>query len=119
MLGDEFVVHRDPETTPAQEKLQQLTSEFKDSLVAQGYPTTEAHAKTADFKAAVLDRMEEELRSARVQPPREYRRWYWSGKRMAWLRGLDYAQDHLFRAKMRQESWARLLRKPNRTVESG
>lgn len=117
MSGDEMIVHRDPETTPAQEKIQRLTREFKESLVSLGYPVSEAHAKTADFKAALLERIGEELRDERVQPPVEYRRWFRPGKRMAWLRGLDYAQDHVFRAMMRQESWARVLRKPNRTVE--
>lgn len=111
MTEAEMNVHRDPETTPAQEKLLAFRKEFRDALVHAGVPISEAHAKVADFKAAVLDLLLEELKEDRVKPPVEYRRWYRSGKNRAWMRGLDYAQSHIFRAMMRQESWARLLRK--------
>lgn len=117
MSDEEMTVHRDPETTPAQEKLGELTREIKNVLAMHGYPSSEAHAKVNDLKAAVLEHMWEELKEAHRLMPEEYKRWGRRGRRWAWLRGLDQAQDKVFRAMMRQEAWSRVLRNP-RTVKS-
>lgn len=113
----ELSVHRDPDLTPAQEKIGKLSREFREVLAAHGYPSTEAHARVTDFKAAVLELMWEELKPTEHHTPRDLKGWWRYGKRMAWLSGYDKAIDKVWRAMMRQESWARILRKPNRTVE--
>lgn len=116
MDENEMTAHRDPDTTEAQEKLGELAGEIRAAMTAQGYPTTEAHAKISDFKAAVLARMWEELKGA--EPPQDLKGWWRWKQRLAWLFGYYDAADRVFRSMMRQESWARLLRKPNRNVES-
>lgn len=110
----EINVFRDPDTTPAQERMGELVREFKGVLGNAGYPTTEAAAKVADFRAAVLDVLAEELRADKVIPPVELNGWWRRSKRNGWWKGLDYACDHIFRATMRQEAWARVLRNPKR-----
>lgn len=110
-MDEPLVVHNDPDITPGQAKLGELTAELKDALTAQGYPVSEAHAKISDFKVAVMERLWEDLKPKDGHTPKELRRWWNAGKRLAWLTGYDVAIDKVWRTMMRQESWSRMLRK--------
>jgi hypothetical protein len=106
-----MTVHNDPDLTPAQEKLGALTREVKDAFAAGGYPTTEAHAKTADFKAAVLASLYDDLKRSRDEGiPQGLDRWWRRRIRNGWAWGYEKAIDRVFTAMMRQQSWAHNLR---------
>lgn len=107
-----MTVHNDPDLTPAQEKMGDLTREVKDAFVAAGFSTTQAHAKTADFKAAVLAVVCDDLKRVREEVvPRELNRWWRRRILNGWAWGYDKAIDRVFRAMMRHQSWAHTLRK--------
>jgi len=111
-----MITHQDPDETPAQKRMGELTREIKEALVTNGYPVSEAHAKVSDFKAAVLERMWEELKPGQGHVPPELDHWWTYKRRIAWLFGYDKAIDGVFKAMMRQESWSRVLRKPRKVV---